>query len=93
MPPLNDRLAAIDPRYATQVKEKFGTLRYYCAPIDDLNTEVLEAFRDVIDQAARMPAVTCERCGKPGVLHRRGHWRKRSARHVRNSSTTRTCIV
>lgn len=51
MPTLNDRLAAIDPDYVVhQVKEKFGALRYYCAPIDDLNTEVLEAFRDVIDE-------------------------------------------
>ncbi|CDO91620.1 hypothetical protein AWC29_11345 [Mycobacterium triplex] len=73
---LDDRLTAIDPDYvAHQVKEKFGTLRYYCAPSEP-STELREAFCDIIGEAERMSAVTCERCGEPGVAQRRGHWRK-----------------
>ncbi|MES3636389.1 hypothetical protein Q9Q75_12785 [Mycobacterium intracellulare] len=74
---LDERLAAIDPDYVVhQVKEKFGALRYYCAPRDDPSTALREAFRDIIDEAERMSAITCERCGEPGMLHRRSYWRK-----------------
>ncbi|OBB81462.1 hypothetical protein A5760_16365 [Mycobacterium colombiense] len=52
---LDERLAAIDPDYVVhQVKEKFGALRYYSAPSDDLSTALQQAFPDVIDEAKRM---------------------------------------
>lgn len=71
---LDERLVAIDPDYVVhQVKEKFGALRYYCAPSGELSTERWDKFHDIIGEAERMSAVTCERCGKPGVLHRRNH--------------------
>jgi hypothetical protein len=74
---LDERLAALDPDYVVhQVKEKFGTLRYYCAPSGEPSTELRNTFCDTIVQAERTSAITCERCGGPGVLHRRGHWRK-----------------
>ncbi|WP_052742719.1 hypothetical protein [Mycobacterium nebraskense] len=74
---LDERLAAIDPDYVVhQVKEKFGALRYYCAPSDDPSAALQEAFREIIDEAQRMSAIICERCGEPGILHRRCHWRK-----------------
>lgn len=74
---LDERLAAIDPDYVVhQVKEKFGTLRYYCAPSDDSSTELRNTFSEIIGEAERKSAITCERCGEPGVLHRRSHWRK-----------------
>jgi hypothetical protein len=68
---LDQRLSAIDPEYVVhQIKEKFGTLRYYCAPSgDEPNPAVSDAFDAIIGEAERASAVTCERCGEPGVLH------------------------
>jgi hypothetical protein len=45
-----------------QVKEKFGTLRYYCAGNDRIF-----AF---IHMAEQLSKITCEDCGKPGKLRR-----------------------
>ncbi len=74
----DQRLAALDPDYVVQqIKEKFGTLRYHCAPAgDDPDLELLDAFDAVTDDAQRASAVTCERCGEPGVLQRTRYWAK-----------------
>lgn len=47
--------------FAEQVKEKFGTLRFYlsCAT-DDMYK--------LIDEAEWLSQNTCEACGKPGIL-------------------------
>jgi hypothetical protein len=42
-----------------QVKEKFGTLRFYCSGND--------AIYRYVRLAERLSAVTCEDCGKPGT--------------------------
>lgn len=44
---------------ATQVKEKFGTLRFYLSGF----TDKMDA---IIAEAERKSGVTCEMCGKPG---------------------------
>jgi hypothetical protein len=49
-----------------QVKEKFGTLRYYCAGNDRIF-----AF---IRMAEQLSAITCEFCGKPGELREDEGW-------------------
>lgn len=49
------------PCRASQVKEKFGTLRFYMTG----STDEMEA---IITEAERRSAVTCEECGKPGKL-------------------------
>jgi hypothetical protein len=51
---------------AAQVKEKFGTLRFY---IDGPQTIKMEGFVVVAEQES---AVTCEVCGAPGKLTGRG---------------------
>jgi hypothetical protein len=51
---------------ATQIKEKFGTLRFYYWGGDDY-------CRGVESMAESMSAVTCEVCGSPGKL-RNGGW-------------------
>lgn len=68
---VDERLSAIDPEYVVhQIKEKFGTLRYYCAPSGDApSPAVFDAFRAITGEAERASAITCERCGEPGVLH------------------------
>ena len=43
-----------------QVKEKFGTLRFYYSGGDD-------TIRGMVSMAESMSGVTCEECGKPGT--------------------------
>lgn len=50
---------------ATQVKEKFGTLRFYVDGGDE------EVFR-LIDSAEQESATICESCGAPGTLTMKG---------------------
>ena len=49
-----------------QIKEKFGTLRFYCHGGDS-------ATEGMIRMAEQMSVVTCELCGNPGK-HRGGGW-------------------
>jgi hypothetical protein len=74
----DQRLAKVDPGYVVQqIKEKFGTLRYYCTPGGgDPAPELLDAFDAITDDAERASAITCERCGEPGVLQRTRYWAK-----------------
>ena len=50
---------------ATQVKEKFGTLRFYYEGGDDY-------VDGMVRMAESMSGVTCERCGAPGKTRGRG---------------------
>ena len=50
-----------------QIKEKYGTLRVYT----DFYKKDVE---DLIDEAEELSAITCEMCGKPGVLRANGGW-------------------
>ncbi|GLP78623.1 hypothetical protein [Mycobacterium antarcticum] len=72
------RLATLDPAYRVhQIKEKFGTLRYYYWPSsDDASPELLDAMDAITDDAQRASAITCERCGQPGILQRTRYWAK-----------------
>jgi len=69
------KLAWLHPEYvlngtlprASQVKEKFGTLRFYM----DSSTEEME---DLIEEAQLESARTCEVCGQPGKTHSIRGW-------------------
>lgn len=65
------QLDRLDPHYRVhQIKEKFGTLRYYFqASGDDPDPVLLEAMDAITDDAEHASAITCERCGQPGILH------------------------
>jgi len=56
------------PVIATQVKEKYGTLRFYYTGGDDY-------VDGVVSMAESISAKTCEVCGAPGKL-REGGWLK-----------------
>jgi hypothetical protein len=56
---------AISQVVAEQVKEKFGTLRFYVRGGD----EYIDA---LINMAESMSGVTCEACGKPGTTGGKG---------------------
>lgn len=47
--------------YVTQIKEKYGTLRFY------LNTETNE-MSELVGKAAAESSITCEECGQPGKI-------------------------
>jgi hypothetical protein len=49
-----------------QIKEKFGTLRYYC------NED--ELVQGMVWFAEYLSSITCERCGKEGNLDRSQSW-------------------
>ena len=75
---------------ATQVKEKFGRLRF-------LVHEASPAQHKAIAAAELMSASTCEVCGEPGQLITDGNYRTRCARHrnvsradAKSPSTSRT---
>ena len=57
---------------ATQVKEKFGTLRFYTGGIP---SSVSEEVYKLINEAESISGVTCEECGKDGKS-RTGGWVK-----------------
>lgn len=51
----------------TQIKEKFGGLRFYVGSAND------ELF-DAIDAAEKESLKTCEQCGEPGILRTDKSW-------------------
>jgi len=62
----HSELLAIDNNYSIyQIKEKFGTLRYYCEPS---NPKHKEKFSEIVDKYERMSIKTCEISGASGVL-------------------------
>jgi hypothetical protein len=79
--PLLDVLSLLvsrhDPNHsASQVKEKFGTLRYYFAAPNDYSA-------GVVSLAEHISAITCEICGSPAMVVSAGGWvSTRCAQHV-----------
>lgn len=61
---------------ATQIKEKYGTLRFYLSG----NTPETDA---IIAKAEKRSAVTCEQCGKPGKMRGRGWLYTACNRHTK----------
>jgi hypothetical protein len=57
---------------ALQIKEKYGTLRFYWT--GRLSKEAEHAIEDAVALAEARSACTCEVCGRAGVLHARGDW-------------------
>jgi hypothetical protein len=65
---LHNKLVKEHPDYfIAQVKEKFATLRYYVGPMTDSGWEHVR-------EAEELSAVTCEECGRPGVLRNDLSW-------------------
>ena len=55
--------------YAIQVKEKFGTLRFYMSAYTDQMEDLMDQIEDLIEDAQSLSAKTCEVCGQPGSLN------------------------
>ena len=74
---LDARLVELDPDYVVhQVKEKFGTLRFYCSPGGGPDSPAAESFDALVEETQRASAAICERCGSPGALTERNGWLK-----------------
>ena len=65
-----------------QVKEKFGTLRFYWWA----NGEAPDAFDSVIEAAEKLSAGICDTCGRPGRLRPGGWTRTACDEHARHGS-------
>ena len=63
--PLVDYAIVHDLRIS-QIKEKFGTLRFYSALDDTLDK--------MIEEAEKLSSETCEACGAPGRVRHTGWW-------------------
>lgn len=73
---LDAELLTTWPNYRiTQVKEKFGTLRFYASPHPGPSTEGWAQFDATIRKYEERSATICEQCGAPGTL-RDGPWVK-----------------
>jgi len=57
---------------ATQIKEKYGTLRFYWD--GRLSREADARVEEAIELAEARSACTCETCGEEGRLYREGGW-------------------
>jgi hypothetical protein len=65
---------------ADQIKEKFGTLRFYYSTIAktdlDLDVIVCKIIDDIVNRAEKRSIYICEKTGKDGVLCSRMGWLK-----------------
>lgn len=81
---LHERLAMIDPGYqVTQVKEKFGQLRYYVMMSAQLDDQGRQTVYDALAAAESDSATVCEICGRPGRLNDGSWLRTRCQAHWR----------
>jgi hypothetical protein len=60
--------------YVTQVKEKYGSLRFYVGSASNRTYDIIEA-------AEKESETTCEVCGEPGKIITRGWWKCRCPKH------------
>jgi len=60
---------------ANQIKEKFGTLRFYASMVGANSTES-SIIDDIISEAERRSEYVCEETGKEGSLCKKGGWMK-----------------
>jgi hypothetical protein len=72
---MEEKLNAIDPDFTLQqVKEKFGSLRYYAQTT--VSGEAFEEFHAWIADAENESDHICEVCGEPGETHPFSGWLK-----------------
>ena len=73
---LDEKLARIDPDYKIyQIKEKFGTLRFYYDTSVN-NRDLKRAMDRYVRIAEILSSVTCEMCGDRGDLKKELLWKK-----------------
>ena len=58
-----------------QIKEKFGSLRFYCDPLDG-GEEYYDQIYAVVNMAETLSFRTCESCGRPALPRELKGWSK-----------------
>ena len=72
---LHDFLQSIDPDYKLmQVKEKFGSLRFYYYTTFPIKSPEATAMDRLVRFAEALSARTCEECGNPGEGRFDSYW-------------------
>jgi hypothetical protein len=66
--------AAPDCLRIVQIKEKYATIRIYWWPGPGFTDAMHVAVEEAVDLAKARSACTCETCGEPGRLFKRGGW-------------------
>ena len=71
---LHNKIIAFDPDYKiTQIKEKFGLLRFYY----DLSLDIHgQEIGDLVNEYEQKSGKVCEYCASPGRPASFGHWQK-----------------
>jgi hypothetical protein len=59
-----------------QIKEKFGTLRFYYTETGPASDTLWAEFQDMVNEAERHSHHTCEMCGARGYGMIKGGWHK-----------------
>lgn len=59
-----------------QIKEKFGGLRLYYSSGNSFDDPAWAGVERSVEEAESASRLTCEMCGKPGVMRTSGHWLK-----------------
>lgn len=83
----NRKMKMMWPNYEIhQVKEKFGTLRFYCgissededwkAMNEDVRNTIYDIMEDIANQAEHRSGHICETCGGYGITRDRNRWYK-----------------
>lgn len=76
---LDEKLRTLSPRYEIQqIKEKFGTLRFYAKYVaeDGASPLTREIFYDLIVAAEANSSTVCEECGRSAYLRKDLGWFK-----------------
>ncbi len=71
---LQEREKNEKPIRVVQIKEKFGTLRFYVMGVP-AREDKLNPYYSVIHFAEQLSATICEECGNAGALREGGWWR------------------
>ena len=71
----HEKLVHLDPDYTIlQIKEKFGTLRYYFLFSNGLDQITVRIMNDVVALAEDRSGFICEQCGRRAKLRCKNLW-------------------
>ena len=72
---LDQQLHQLTPGYTIQqIKQKYGTLRYYAQPPQNTPPHTTTQFHKLIQQTEQQSAHTCETCGQPATTQKTKNW-------------------
>jgi hypothetical protein len=74
---LHKKVMTYAPDYKiVQVKEKFGSLRFYFDLPDDIDDAKAKIVRNLVTDTEKRSLTICDRCGKPGRLIRDNYYHR-----------------